>query len=168
MFDKAQIAVCIFNSGENINQVPEYASLKGTFRCFNKELRNKIIKRIEDICVNIGKAFNANVKISYLNSCPEFKIDKEFRDFINSVLNEEFREDIVPLDKIDYSVSGSEDFAYISDVIPSCMINLSSGSISEGYNYPLHNPKVEFNMNSLSRGVHIFSLISLKYFGIDF
>ena len=58
--------------------------------------------------------------------------------------------------------SGSEDFSYISKEVPALLIALSAGSVSSGYKYPLHNPKVVFDEEALKHGMEILLLIAFN------
>jgi hippurate hydrolase len=55
---------------------------------------------------------------------------------------------------------GSEDFAYISQAVPSVMIGLVAGRKTEGYEYPLHHPKVKFDESVLYMGAALYAGIA--------
>ena len=57
---------------------------------------------------------------------------------------------------------GSEDFAYVSHAVPSVMLGLVAGKKEEGYEYPLHHPKVKFDENVLFKGTALFVGIARK------
>ena len=52
---------------------------------------------------------------------------------------------------------GSEDFAYITQEIPSVMLALAAGEPSKGFCYPQHHPKVTFDEEVLSTGTAVFA-----------
>ena len=57
---------------------------------------------------------------------------------------------------------GSEDFAYISHQVPSLMIALAAGNSEEGYIYPQHHPKVNFDEAVLPVGCAVFTYNAIK------
>jgi hippurate hydrolase len=57
----------------------------------------------------------------------------------------------------------SEDFAYIACEVPSVMIGVAAGKVSEGYEYPLHHPKAQFDEEVLYRGAAAFALLALSF-----
>jgi hippurate hydrolase len=58
---------------------------------------------------------------------------------------------------------GSEDFSYISHEVPSVMAALVAGSKKDGYTYPLHHPRVEFDENALPIGAALYAAVAMKY-----
>ena len=59
--------------------------------------------------------------------------------------------------------AGSEDFAYISRQTPSVMIALGAGNAEEGYLYPQHHPKVQFDEAALPTGCALYAYIALRW-----
>ena len=58
---------------------------------------------------------------------------------------------------------GSEDFAYITQEIPSVMLALAAGEPDKGYAYPQHHPKVMFDEDVLSIGSAVFAAIAYSW-----
>ena len=54
--------------------------------------------------------------------------------------------------------SGSEDFAYISQKVPSVMTIITAGN-----NYPQHHPKVDFDENVLFSGAKLLTKTAILY-----
>jgi hippurate hydrolase len=54
---------------------------------------------------------------------------------------------------------GSEDFAYISQQVPSVMVALSAGSCG----YPLHHPMVTFDESALPVGTAVFCQCAAEF-----
>ena len=59
--------------------------------------------------------------------------------------------------------SGSEDFAYISQEIPSIMLAIAAGEPRKGFEYPLHHPKVTFDDSVLSIGSAVYAYTALRW-----
>ena len=57
----------------------------------------------------------------------------------------------------------SEDFAYVSQKVPSIMIALAAGQPEKGYSYPQHHPKVKFDEESLVYGSSIYAYVAMKW-----
>ena len=56
---------------------------------------------------------------------------------------------------------GSDDFANISQRVPSVTVSVCAGSKKDGYIYPLHNPLVEFDERALSVGAEAYACVAL-------
>ena len=59
--------------------------------------------------------------------------------------------------------SGSEDFAYISQEVPSIMLSLAAGNPREGHGYPQHHPRVTFSEDILPTGSAVYAWAALRY-----
>ena len=59
--------------------------------------------------------------------------------------------------------SGSEDFAYVSQQIPTIMVSLAAGSREEGHVYPLHHPKVTFSEEALVPGTAVLVNTAMRW-----
>lgn len=58
---------------------------------------------------------------------------------------------------------GSEDFAYVSQQVPSVMLALAPGEPGKGYAYPQHHPKVLFDETVLPIGAAVFTQAAISY-----
>lgn len=58
---------------------------------------------------------------------------------------------------------GSEDFAFVSQEVPTVSLFLSAGNSQEGYRYSQHNPKVRFDDSVLSKGSAAYVYGAMRY-----
>lgn len=163
----AVLTVGSMQSGEAGNAISDKAVLYGTLRSFDEETRLFVKERIEGIAKNTAKAFRAKAKVVYEGGCPTLVNDEKI-----SALVEEAAQKLLGKQKVTTSKAlggdvrknsgGSEDFAYISHAVPSVMIGLVAGRKEEGYEYPLHHPKVKFDESILFQGTALFVGAALK------
>ena len=59
--------------------------------------------------------------------------------------------------------AGSEDFAYVSQEVPSIMLALASGQPEKGYCYPQHHPMVKFDESVLPTGSAVYAYTALRW-----
>ena len=59
--------------------------------------------------------------------------------------------------------AGSEDFAYISQKVPSIMVALAAGQPDKGFKYPQHHPMVKFDEVALPYGSALFAYTSINW-----
>ena len=163
----AVLTVGSLQSGEAGNAISDKVVLCGTLRSFDEEARLFVKKRIEQIAKNIAKAFRATAKVRFEGGCPTLVNDGEI-----SLLAEEGAKELLGEKAVVNSAAlggdirknsgGSEDFAYISHTVPSVMLGLVAGKRDEGYQYPLHHPKVQFDESVLSTGAALFVAVAQK------
>jgi hippurate hydrolase len=59
--------------------------------------------------------------------------------------------------------AGSEDFAYVSQRVPSVMLALAAGEADKGYCYPQHHPKTMFDESVLSVGAAVYAYSAMRW-----
>lgn len=166
--DNATLTIGQIHGGNTSNVIPDTAFLSGTIRTFNKETRAFIKKRLEEISEGVAKAFRAEVTVEYSRSCPSLinnaSVLAEFKKYTANLIGED---NIVDLSKAENAgtpmMSGSEDFGFITELVPSVMISLATGCIEKGFTYPHHHPKVKFDESSLYLGSAIYANMAIEW-----
>ncbi len=166
--DPAVLTIGSLRAGEAGNVIADSATLKGTLRAFNDDVRAQVKSRMEEITKNIGRAFRVKTRVRYGGGCPTLVNDEKLSalavDTAKKLLGEEraFPASALGGDTRKNS-GGSEDFAYISQEIPTVMIAVAAGDRRKGYVYPLHHPKARFDEESLSVGAKLYAEIAIAF-----
>ncbi len=164
--DEVLVTIGSLHGGTAGNVIADTATLQGTMRAYSDDLRERIRKRISDISESIGCAYRGKVCVSFGSGCPTLKNDSELSVMFENSLVELFgKEMVLNSDTIGQRSSrsgGSEDFAYISNQVPSVMIALAAGEPEKGFQYPLHHPKVMFDESVLYKGAAALTFIALN------
>lgn len=163
----AVLTVGSLQSGEGGNVLSDKVVLRGTLRSFDEGTRIFVKERMEHIAKNIARAFRAKAKVTYEGGCPTLlnngRISRLAEEGAKELLGEGA---VISSNDLGADVrqnsGGSEDFAYISRAVPSVMLGLVAGKKEEGYAYPLHHPKVQFDERVLFKGVALFVGIAQK------
>ena len=155
-------------SGVAANALPEYAQMQGTLRAFDEDVRQRVKKRLCEIAKITAKTFRASARTTFDSGAPTLVNDGGMSAFTGEALREIFGEKQVLFSGdlgggVKKSNGGSEDFAYISHVVPSVMLALAAGERSKGFAYPLHHSKTDFDENALYVGSAAFAQIALSY-----
>ncbi|MFC4304720.1 M20 metallopeptidase family protein [Cohnella boryungensis] len=158
--DNAVLTIGVMEGGSTNNVIPDTARMKGSVRTFNAALRDKMETRIHDISAGIGETFQAKVEVIYTRGCPEVKTDSGLNRQMRTTIANTFGASsfigitqLVPGGKL----MGSEDFAFVSQAVPSTTVFLNAGNIEEGYSYPVHHPKTMFSDEVLHRGAAAYA-----------
>jgi hippurate hydrolase len=153
-------------SGEAGNALSDKAVLYGTLRSFDEATRLFVKERMEDVAKNIAKAFRARAKISYQGGCPTLVNDGGLSAFVyktaGAVSSLTYLSNDLAGDSREKN-GGSEDFAYISQEIPSVLFAISAGAKQDGYAYPLHYEKVRFDENALWVGSYWYAACAMAF-----
>ncbi len=164
----AVLTVGSVQSGKASNALSDFVELKGTLRAFDEGTRARVKTRMQEIASHIAKAFHARAQILYEGGCPTLVNDEKLSKFAlktaKKLLGEERAFDSNSLvGDVKARSGGSEDFAYISQEIPSVMVALSAGEKGKGYAYPLHHPKAKFDEGILPVGSALYARFAMEY-----
>lgn len=168
--DKAVLTIGTLNSGNVANVIPDTAVMGGTIRTYDEETREFIKTRIKEISEGIAKTFRANAKVVFGSGCPTLVNNKELSKctfkYVEELLGKEMAFTVEELNSMAGQASksaGSEDFAYISQEVPSIMLALAAGQPEKGYCYPGHHPKVMFDEEALAFGSSIYAYVAIRW-----
>ena len=175
MNDLAVLTVGALHAGEAANAIPDEAVMSGSLRTFDEQVRVMLKQRVTDIAAGIAAAFRAKASVEFGNGCPTLQNDKslflDVRQYVKELLGDNKAFTVAELntgdgsdgtDKASKSV-GSEDFAYISQKVPSIMLALAAGHPENGYIYPQHHPMVKFDNDALDIGSAVYAYTAMRW-----
>ena len=156
--ERAILTFGAFNAGATPNIVPGEAVLMGTLRTYNKELREKLVSRMHEICEYEGKAFGATVDYEVLSDVPSTYSDPEMTKELAGYASE-----IEPgiIGKTNYMVTPSDDFAFISEHVPTTYFMIDAKV--DGCPVQHHNPGVLFNEDALPYGAAVHATCAFNW-----
>ena len=159
-------------AGSASNAIPDSAVMGGTLRTFDEDTRSFIKERIEQISDGIAKSFRAKAEVVFGSKCPTLENDKELSICVEKYAKELFGRsgafsvsDLIKMSggQNKSNSIGSEDFAYISQKVPSVMLALAAGQPEKGYVYPQHHPMVKFDEDALVNGSAIYAYAAMRW-----
>ncbi|RJT18020.1 M20 aminoacylase family protein [Buttiauxella izardii] len=159
--ETAIVTVGTFNSGIASNVIPDSAVMELTVRAMKPEIRDLLIKRIEELADLTAKSFGASCEVEVYDSYPVLINDDEQTAFARELAVEFFGKDAV-LDKVLPS-TGSEDFAFMLQERPGSYFLLGNGEKGEKGGCMVHNPGYDFNDDIISTGASFFSRLVQTY-----
>lgn len=164
-FDEAALTIGALEGATVANAIPDTVTLKGSMRAFDEDVRNHMKKRLTEIAENVARAFRTDAIVTYTSGAPTLVNDKELSEKTGIWLKEALGEEMVirSQDMPGKSGGGSEDFAYVSHEVPSIMVALAAGDAREGYEHPLHHPKMRLDTNALTYGTAALAEVAMRY-----
>lgn len=158
------ITICTFHAGSAANIIPETCSFSGTLRTFNEELRQFILKRVEEVAGEIARAYRCDLDLDLHAGTPPLICDPAFTALGHQWLSETLgKEEGIEIPSLSEEKSmGSEDFAYVSNAVPAFMFSVGSTSHQDRV-YPLHNPKIIFDEAGFAAGAAAYAQMAYSY-----
>ena len=132
-----------FNAGNAANIIPETAILQGTLRTNDPKEREKLVNRLKEVVTKVAEVYGGTAEIEMISDVPPLICDPKFTTEIIGYMKELQIPGMMEYPGV--TASASEDFAVISEKVPSAFMYLSAGYLDERGSYPAHNPKAQFN-----------------------
>ncbi len=156
------LTICQIHAGVADNIIPEECVLSGSLRTLHTDIRSRVRERMVVMANSIAEAYGVRAEVNFGVGYPVQKNNDAFATMLHSSFQTSLPEVLLAPLAI-YTSLGSEDFAFISERVPSCYMILISQS-PEGRHYPEHNPRVEFDDSALVCGVAAYVQSAISYF----
>ncbi|MEA4920487.1 MAG: M20 family metallopeptidase [Clostridiaceae bacterium] len=150
----------IFGDGAT-NVIPAEGRLLGTMRGFNAELIDTLRRRLEEVSIGTAQLFGGSAEIKWLFSSPAMYCDPDFTDDVVK-----YATDIVGAEMMipkKERATGSEDFAYFGQTVPSQIFWLGGGIEDKNKRISNHNPKVLFSEDALPIGAAVYAQCAIEW-----
>lgn len=158
--DKATLTFGMFRAGITPNTIPEQTELQGTLRTFDNALRERLIARIDEIARGTAQVYrgtaelfvNADVPVEYNDPALYADAKRYIGEVTKAALVEEVQ------------MTGSDDFAFITEQIPSVNAFLGARDPAHtGFYYPAHHPRVMFEEDVLPYAAAAFAGVADRW-----
>jgi hippurate hydrolase len=172
MSEQAVLTIGTINGGTASNVIPDTVTLGGTIRTFDEDTRSFIKSRMTEITEGIASSFRASAEVIWGSGCPTLLNDKDLSvcvsGYVKELLGKEKAFSVAELQAMSSGQgasksAGSEDFAYVSQEVPSIMLALAAGEPDNGYMYPQHHPMVRFDESVLAPGSAVYAYTAMRW-----
>lgn len=172
LVDEAVLTIGTIHGGNAANVIPDTVELGGSIRTYDEEVRSFLKNRMTEIAEGIASSFRAEAKVSFGSGCPTLVNDNDLSacalEYVKELLGPRKAFSAAQLNAMSGSgkapkSAGSEDFAYVSQEVPSIMLALAAGHPDKGYCYPQHHPKVKFDEEVLPGGSAVYAYTAMRW-----
>lgn len=144
------------NGGTVTNIIPDKAVMQGNMRSFHQETRDHLCSRIPDMIDHTVKMWRGDYSITEFHT-PTTYNNPKFVDAILPAMAEVVGEENIMDEGV---LSGSEDFSYISQEVPSAFVILGTGKAG---NPPVHNPRMTQKEDIFKYGAALHANVALEW-----
>ncbi|WP_316569947.1 amidohydrolase [Neobacillus sp. YIM B06451] len=150
--ESAVVTIGSFQAGATNNVIPDTATLKGTVRTSNEQVRRKIAEAFKQVVSNTAAALGGEAEIDY-----QFLLPAVFNDTEVTRIVREVSVEIVSKEKTVVAVPtmGGEDFSFYQQEVPGCYVWLGSGNEEKGIKEFWHHPKFMVDEDAMKIGVQL-------------
>ena len=170
--DEAVLTIGSIHGGKASNAIPDTVELGGTIRTYDEDVREFLKTRMVEISQGTATTFRASAEVTFGSGCPTLVNDDDLSKCTVKYLQELFGPSKVftagQLNAMSGAkkapkTAGSEDFAYVSQEVPSIMLAFAAGHPEEGYCYPQHHPKAKFDEAALTSGSAVYAYTAMRW-----
>lgn len=162
VFNPTIISIGKFTASTAYNIIPNTANIQGTTRTFGRENTEFVKDRINTIARSTAEMYRGNAKVKIQEVMPSLIQDETvYTDMIKSANNLFSSKNVISIEEVIGTdmITGSEDFAFISEKVPTACIFLALGT---GTDYGIHHPKVTFDESNMYMGTALLADIVLS------
>jgi hippurate hydrolase len=171
MGERAALTIGTMQGGTAANVIPDSVTMGGTIRTFGEEIRTFLKKRMTEIAQGVARSFRAEAEVKFTSGCPTLVNDGDLSAcalaYVRELLGPERARSVAELAArgggSGAKSAGSEDFAYVSQAVPSIMLALAAGEPKAGYCFPQHHPQVKFDERVLPMGSAVYAYTALRW-----
>ncbi|MBE5250865.1 M20 aminoacylase family protein [Mixta mediterraneensis] len=154
----AVVSVTQIHGGEAINVIPEQIVLRGTVRCLQTDVRDRVRSLIGNFVSTLPKPFGVCGKIEWLPGYPVTANHAGPAEQVRTVARDMFGAESVKW-QVNPSMA-SEDFACMMEACPGAYFWL--GADGETPSAPLHNARYDFNDDLIPLGIEFWQTLVEK------
>lgn len=156
------------HGGNAGNVIPDTAYMRGTIRTFNEDTRNVLKESLVRMVEYVGKSRRCEATVDFTDSCGVTACDSQVSEDVLAFTQELLGKNVAVDLRTAFGgalrrISGSEDFAAISEKVPSSIGLLFIGNIQAGYKYGNHHPKALFNEDYLYVGAAAYANAAIEW-----
>jgi len=160
--EAAVISVTKIHGGDAHNIIPDSVQLGGAIRCFDKDLRVTLRRRVVETAEGVCEALGARATVDFVNEFPAVVNWPEQTELAASVAAR-----VAGAENVDAAsppVMGSEDFAFMLERLPGCYVFIGNGA-GDGA-CMIHNPGYDFNDAILPLGSSYWARLAETFLGV--
>ena len=158
--EAAVITVGKITSGVRFNIIPESAELIGTVRTLDPNMRELIMRRMNEMARDIAKAYGGSATIEWQsNTVVTYNDPSLTAQMIPTLEGVAGKENVITMK----AMTGGEDFSYFQEVVPGLYFFLGGMTPGNTTPYPHHTPDFKIDDDGLLLGVKALTQLSLDY-----
>jgi len=149
--DPLVLTICSIHGGVLHNSIPESVEMLGSIRAYSNHNRAHAKQRLVEICEGMAKLFRGSCTVEYLSGVAslhnEPALARELASYTGQIATK--------MEELPKQM-GSEDFAEVTQEVPSVFMGIGAGGPEEIYHRAgSHHPKIVWNEDVIPLGVAV-------------
>lgn len=141
------------------NVIPDKVEIEGTFRTMNEDWREQVHHQLQNIVKNISSRYNVESKLRIERGYPFLVNDVALTNASQFAAVEYLGKDKV--EELPLRMT-AEDFAYITQKVPSCFFRLGTGNKEKGITSGVHTATFDIDETALETGMGLVAWLTVS------
>ena len=152
------------SGGTASNIIPDEVELIGTVRSLNRQVREELKSRIEQVTQGIARSFSMDYRFDFEDGYPVLINNSEMSKLVGLACSKGIGKENVEVVK---PSMGGEDFAYYLEKVPGAYFRLGCRNEGKGIVHPYHSSLFDIDEEVLPFGVEMFIRIIDQYLELE-
>jgi amidohydrolase len=155
--EPAVVTIGAIHAGTTHNVIPSRATMLGTVRAFNPDVRAQMAEKIERVLAGVCATAGATYTFDYLWRYPVTSNDAQQSAYIRSLAQA-----VLGVDRVfdAAKLMGAEDFSFYAERVPACFYTVGCSGGPES-SFPHHHARFDIDERALEVGVRMAVAIAL-------
>jgi amidohydrolase len=141
------------------NVIPERVDIQGTFRTMNEEWRTEVHKRLQQIVTETSSEYGIHSELRIEKGYPFLINNEELTALCQSWAKEYLGDNMV--EELPLRMT-AEDFAFITQQVPSCFYRLGTANKEKGITSGVHTPTFDIDEKAIETGSGLMAYLAIK------
>jgi amidohydrolase len=157
----AVISTTMFKGGVRENIIPEEATISGTIRTLDKDMRKDILTRITNTATHIAEASGATATVSFTQKTTVVYNDPALTKQLLPSLSKAANGNVIVMD----AVTGGEDFSFFAEKVPSLFVYVGGMPLNTdpAKSAAHHTPDFFIDEAGMKTGIKALCYVVLDY-----
>jgi len=155
----AVVSFTVIQGGTAFNVIPQEVTMQGTIRTFEPKVREKVVRRFEELVDGIASAMECEAEVEVKRISPALinadEVTAKVQETARRVLPQANH------DNTPYLTMGAEDMAFMQEKVDGCYFFIGSNNAEKHLDYGHHHPKFDFDEQALVNGAALMSAAAL-------
>jgi len=158
--EPAVLSIGQIQGGQADNIIAGRVDLRGTLRCLDPVLADRLVDELETLLAGVTGAAGARWEIDWSQGCLALSNDRKVVDAVRRAVRRLYGPEVLHED-IPRSMGG-DDLSYFLQQVPGAMFVLGVSDGTERTSYPLHHPRFDIDEDALTAGAAVLALSAIE------
>ena len=150
-FMPAVVTIGRVEGGQANNVIAEAVRLNGTTRAFDAELRERLLRRVDEVAQGIARALGATTEFTRGPGCPPVVSDPRVAAVVAQAVRATSGAQLVEPEPL----TVGDDMAEFCRLVPGCYFLVGAGNRARGITAPHHHPEFDIDEGCLAIGAEV-------------